>query len=66
MKILAVLQNQGYLPPEVGYDVVDSKGMVVATLEAAWPDRRVAVNLTRVDLPGWQVYQLGGVCGGLG
>lgn len=63
---LAVLQNRGFPPPEVGFDVVDSKGMVIATLEAAWPDRRVAVNLTRVDLPGWQVHQLGGICGGLG
>lgn len=63
---LAVLQNRGFPPPEVGFDVVDSKGMVIATLEAAWPDRRVAVNLTRVELPNWKVYQLGGICGGLG
>jgi len=63
---LAVLQNRGFPPPEAGFDVGDSKGMVIATLEAAWPDKRVAVNLTRVDLPNWKVYQLGGICGGLG
>lgn len=63
---LAVLQNRGFPPPVVGFDVVDSQGMVIATLEAAWPDKRVAVNLTRVDLPNWKVYQLGGICGGLG
>lgn len=62
---LAVLQSQGFLPPKIGFDVVGAKGMLIATLDAAWPDRCVAVNLARVDLPGWRVYQLGEVCRGL-
>jgi ATP-dependent helicase/nuclease subunit A len=31
--------------PEVGYDVPDARGRVVATAELAWPDNRVAVFL---------------------
>lgn len=62
---LAVLQDKGFPPPVIRFDVVDATGAVIETLEAAWPDRRKAVNLAKVDLPRWKVYQLGEVCGGL-
>jgi hypothetical protein len=63
---LAVLQNDGFEPPLIGYDLMDRSGVVVETVEAAWPDKRVALNLTKFDLPGWTIYQVGEVCGGLG
>ncbi|MCY1302988.1 hypothetical protein D9M70_526750 [compost metagenome] len=63
---LAVLQDQGFSPPVVGFDLVNDKGVVVHTLEAAWPHRRLAVNLFKLDIPGWTIYQVGQVCGGLG
>lgn len=63
---IAVLQNKGFPVPVAGFDVLNAKGEVHATLEVAWPDRRIAVNLTKIDLPGWQVYQVGEICGGLG
>lgn len=62
---LAVLQDKGFPPPIIGFDVVDATGAVIETLEAAWPNQRKAVNLVKVDLSGWKVYQLGEVCGGL-
>lgn len=62
---LAILQDRGWPPPEVGFDVVDAQGAVVGTLEAAWPSRRQGLNLTRIDLPDWKVYQVMEICGGL-
>lgn len=61
---LILLENEGYNPPEIGYDVADLHGEVVFSLEAAWPDRKigVAVCLPENPLPaldGWQLYQFG-------
>ena len=35
--------------PEVGYEVVDERGEVVAEFEAAWPEARVAIVLNTPD-----------------
>lgn len=63
---MAILQNKGFPPPVIGFDVADEKGVVVANLEAAWPRQRIGIALARVDIPGWTVYQVGQICGGLG
>lgn len=62
---MAILQNKGYPPPVIGFDVADEKGAVVANLEAAWPDRRIGITLTKLNISGWKIYQVGEICGGL-
>lgn len=51
----------GYPPPVVGYDLLNNAGEVFVTLEVAWPDRRVGINLEKADVPGWNVYLVGEV-----
>lgn len=63
---LAVLRNDGFEAPQVGFDLTGQNGEVIATVEAAWPRRRTAVSLIKIDVPGWKIYQVGEVCGGLG
>lgn len=58
---MALLQKKGYPPPVVGYDLLNNAGEVFVTLEVAWPDRRVGINLDRADIPGWNVYLVGEV-----
>lgn len=58
---MALLQKKGYPPPVVGYDLLNKAGEVFVTLEVAWPDRRVGINLERADVPGWHVYLVGEV-----
>lgn len=54
-----VLRARGYPPPIIGYDLQKDSGEVFITLEAAWPDRRIAINLMRADVPGWKVFGVG-------
>jgi hypothetical protein len=63
---LSVLENKGYPPPIVGYELVGPDGAVAyEPLEAAWPSRKEAINLTKVEIPGWNVFLVGQICGGL-
>ena len=53
-------RNQGDEVPEVGYEVVDRRGVVVAQLELAWPARRRGIAISQEDLKvasaaGWDV-----------
>ena len=43
--LLDACRAQGLPAPEVGYDIVDGRGRVVATAELAWPDARIAMFL---------------------
>jgi len=43
--LLDACRARGLPAPEVGHDIVDGRGRVVATAELAWPDDRVAVFL---------------------
>ena len=40
---LASIVGRGVALPEVGYELADERGHVIAEAEAAWPDRRVAI-----------------------
>jgi hypothetical protein len=43
--------------PEVGYEMCDSKGMVVAEVELAWPDLAIAVSLEPIEvIEGWDIF----------
>ena len=63
---LGVLQSMGYSVPIIGYEYIGGSGAVeVDQLEAAWPGRKEAISLTKVDIPGWTVHLVGSICGGL-
>ncbi len=62
---MAILQSKGFPPPVIGYDVTDENGEVRTTLEVAWPAKKTAISLTKVELPGWKIYMVGEICGGL-
>ena len=52
----------GLPAPQVGYELADSAGKVLAEAELAWPERRMAVledgqtDADAFDEAGWQVY----------
>jgi len=51
------LSKEGIPVPEVGYEICDGKGMIVAECELAWDEYKIAVvvdDVVKVD--GWQVY----------
>lgn len=43
--LLDACRGRGLPAPEVGYDIPDARGRVLAAAELAWPDDRVAVFL---------------------
>jgi hypothetical protein len=43
--LLDRLRAAGWPPPEVGLDIADGRGRIVAAAEVAWRDRRIAVFL---------------------
>ncbi|MDO6671342.1 hypothetical protein [Cobetia amphilecti] len=58
--LLHHLQHNRTTVPEVGLDIQDSQQMVVATLELAWPRRKIGVAIDETDVSaaealGWQV-----------
>lgn len=53
------LKRRGFPPPVIGYDLQNEKGEVFVTLEAAWPDLRIAINVEPVDVSGWTIYSVG-------
>lgn len=61
--VLDVCRHQGTNVPEVGLDVEDAKGTVVASLELAWPLQRLGLAISDKDRPaarksGWRIWQM--------
>lgn len=61
--LLDAIERLGSLAPEVGVDVLDASGAVVANLEIAWPERRVGVAIQEEDIEagnkaGWRVWSM--------
>jgi len=50
--LIARLAEAGWTVPEVGFELQDAQGRIVATAELAWPDHRIA--LLREDELGFQ------------
>ena len=60
--ILDRMRSKNWPAPEIGYEIVDEKGAVVAELEAAWPASRYALVISandKVDVGGWRVETVG-------
>ena len=58
--LLALLQKEGKPVPEIGYELTDDRGAVVAELEVAWPDKRAGIAIAAEDIEaarslGWRV-----------
>lgn len=52
--VIGHAEANGWEMPEVGFEIADHSGQVVAELELAWPNRRVGVYLhEKPPVPGW-------------
>lgn len=58
---ISFMRKRGLPPPVPGYDVLNERHEVQATLEAAWPDKRIAVHVASIEIPGWRIYPVGGM-----
>ncbi|NLR54391.1 HNH endonuclease [Citrobacter freundii] len=54
-----IMQHKGYPPPVPGLDLQNAEHEIIATVEAAWPVSKIAVNLTPVKVDGWKVFSVG-------
>ena len=62
--VLAACHGSRMPPPEIGFDVTDSGGNIVGTLELAWPRRRTGVAISEDDRNAaleqdWSVFRVG-------
>jgi len=65
--LLEKLRLEGWEPPEVGFDLTDENGLILAQAELAWKDRRVVFleDQEKDQAPifeeaGWKILQLSG------
>ncbi|WP_461534720.1 HNH endonuclease [Spongorhabdus nitratireducens] len=57
--ILDHARHRNYSPPEVGYELTNDKGRVVAELELAWPDTRFGIYIDEpVEVDGWYLQSI--------
>ncbi|HAW1328139.1 type II Zorya anti-phage system protein ZorE [Escherichia coli] len=54
-----MMQHKGFQPPVPGLDLQNSEHEIIATVEAAWPGLKIAVNLTPAEVEGWRIYTVG-------
>ena len=62
--VLNLLRNRGVPVPEIGYELMNPRGEVVADVELAWPKHKTAIYIRDLDtsrFPGWRLYSLGEV-----
>lgn len=62
-RVLDACRHQGTNVPEVGSDVQDAKGAVVASLDLAWPQQRVGLAISDEDRAaaqksGWRIWRI--------
>lgn len=56
---ISMMQYKGYCPPVPGLEIRNSEHEIIATVEAAWPEIKIAVNVTPVEVDGWKIYTVG-------
>ena len=58
--ILAYCQKKGFSIPEIGYEITNGVGEVIAEVELAWPHKNFAVAIGEtVNIDGWIIKGLG-------
>lgn len=61
--VLHMLKKKGKAIPEIGYEIQQPDGRVVAELELAWPQRKLGVAISEAQLraareQGWQAWSM--------
>jgi hypothetical protein len=61
--VLDACRHQGTNIPEVGFNVQDAKGVVIAHLELAWPKKRIGFAISDEDRSaaqrsGWRIWRM--------
>lgn len=52
-------RNKNYMPPEIGYDIIDENGQSLATLEMAWPGTRYGICIDKPPTAlGWVLHNI--------
>ncbi|EIM3119106.1 HNH endonuclease [Escherichia coli] len=54
-----MMQHKGFQLPVLGLELQNSEHKVIATVEAAWPGLKIAVNLIPAKVEGWKIYTAG-------
>ena len=58
--LVKLLSKEGLPLPEVGYELCDEKGMIVAECELAWVQEEIAVVIDDpIEIDGWKVFTIG-------
>jgi DEAD/DEAH box helicase domain-containing protein len=58
--LVKLLSKEGLPIPEVGYELCDEKGMIVAECELAWVQKEIAVVIDDpIEIDGWKVFTIG-------
>lgn len=62
--LLLFYESKGSPLPEIGYELVDGDGAVIAELEVAWPERKKGIAISERDIEsackvGWHVVSVG-------
>lgn len=56
---LSLYRDEGFAPPEIGFEVTDASGQVIAELEAAWPETKLGIAIKeQITLPGWEIITM--------
>jgi hypothetical protein len=57
--LVKLLSKEGLPLPEVGYELCNEKGMIVAECELAWIQEEIAVVLGEaIEIDGWEVFTI--------
>lgn len=60
--LLGKLRSKSWKAPEIGFELENAKGEVIAEFEAAWPERKVGLVISRDSVENfsdWQIKTLG-------
>ena len=58
--ILEYCKKKGFTIPEIGYEVTNPLGEVIADVEIAWPHKKFAVAIGSIkEIPGWRTLGMG-------
>lgn len=58
-ELVKIISQLGINIPEVGYEICNEKGVVVAECELAWPDIKIAIVIDeKIQIDGWDVYMV--------
>lgn len=54
-----IMEHKGYPPPVPGLELRNAERKIVATIDAAWPNLKVAITLTPLKFEDWKIFSVG-------